>query len=213
MKIRLLAFDFDGTIADTLGEVHRIYNEMAPDLGLDEVHEDDLMDLRQLSIKQLMAELKISKRKLPSLITRGSRLLRSRIQHVGLIEGMRETLLALQPRVEHFGILTSNTNENVEQFLKNHGLEQLFHVISSKSKLSGKAKHLKSILRTFSLKADEMIYIGDELRDIKACQRVGIPIAAVSWGFNAYEALAEAEPDYLCQKPEELLELVPSRGH
>jgi len=208
MKPRLIAFDFDGTIADTLGEVHRIFNEMAPEFGLKEVHEDDVKDLRRHSINQLLEELGASKLQLPALLSKGARLLKSRIEHIELIEGMRETIVALQPKVEHFGILTSNTSENVELFLKHHGLENLFQFISSKSKLSGKAKHLKSILRTFSLEAKEMLYVGDEIRDVKACQKVGIPIAAVSWGFNAKEALAELKPDYLFDRPAELVELI-----
>lgn len=208
MKPRLIAFDFDGTIADTLGEVHRIFNEMAPEFGLKEVHEDDVKDLRRHSINQLLEELGASKLQLPALLSKGARLLKSRIEHIELIEGMRETIVALQPKVEHFGILTSNTSENVELFLKHHGLEDLFQFISSKSKLSGKAKHLKSILRTFSLEAKEMLYVGDEIRDVKACQKVGIPIAAVSWGFNAKEALAELKPDYLFDRPAELVELI-----
>jgi len=204
MKTRLLAFDFDGTIADTLGEVHRIFNEMAPDFGLDEIHADEVPGLRSHSLKQLLKELGVSKRQLPTLMSRGARMLRSRILQVELIAGMREALTNLRPRVEHFGILTSNTNENVELFLRHHELDHLFEFISSKSKLSGKAKHLKSILTTFSLKADEMIYVGDELRDIKACRKAGIRVAAVSWGFNTHQALAEAGPDFLFDQPEQL---------
>ena len=121
---------------------------------------------------------------------------------------MREALIEIQPKVEHFGILTSNSSENVELFLKHHGLDDLFQFISSKSKLSGKAKHLKSILRTFSLEKEEILYVGDEIRDIKACQKVGIPIAAVTWGLNAKDALAANNPEYLFDDPQELRDLI-----
>ncbi len=208
MKPRLIAFDFDGTIANTLGEMHRIFNEMAPNFGLKKVHGDDVKDLRQLSTKELLKKLGVSTHKVPKLLGRGLSILRSRIEHIELIEGMRETLIELQPKVEHFGILTSNSSENVELFLKHHGLDHLFQFISSKSKLSGKAKHLKSILRTFSLEKKEMLYVGDEIRDIKACQKVGIPIAAVTWGFNAREAMSKEGPDYLFDDPRELQVLI-----
>ena len=87
-------------------------------------------------------------------------------------------------------------------------VDRVFHFISSKSKLSGKAKHLKSIMRTFSLEPEEILYVGDEIRDVKACKKVGIPIAAVTWGFNAKEALAETQPEYLFDTPQELLEFI-----
>jgi phosphoglycolate phosphatase-like HAD superfamily hydrolase len=34
MTYRTLVFDFDGTIADTLGETRRIFNQIAPDYGI-----------------------------------------------------------------------------------------------------------------------------------------------------------------------------------
>lgn len=208
MKPRLIAFDFDGTIADTLGELRGIFNEMAPDFGLEQVQEDSVPNLRQLSVNELLRELGISKRQAPALLARGLGILRSRIRTVAMIDGMKEALLDLHPKVDHIGILTSNSSENVQLFLEHHGIDHLFQFISSKSKLSGKAKHLKSILRTFSLKKEEMVYVGDELRDVKACQKVGIPIAAVSWGFNAHEALEAAKPEYLFEKPEQLQDLI-----
>ena len=208
IKPRLIAFDFDGTIADTLGEMQIILNEMAPDFGFRQIQADEVEELRQMSMKQLLKELGVSKLQVPKLLTRGLRPLRSRIEQVELIEGMREALIELQPKVEHFGILTSNSSENVELFLQHHGLDHLFQFISSKSKLSGKAKHLKSILRTFSIEKEEMLYVGDEIRDVAACQKVGIPIAAVTWGFNAKEALAASKPDYLFDDPQELRELI-----
>ena len=208
MKPRLIAFDFDGTIADTLGEMQVILNEMAPDFGFRQVDPEEIPRLRQLSLKELLKELGVSKLQVPKLLTRGLRMLKSRIDRVELIEGMKETLIDLQPKVEHFGILTSNSSENVELFLKYNGLDHLFQFISSKSKLSGKSKHLKSILRTFSLEPGEMLYVGDEIRDVSACQKVDIPIAAVSWGFNAKEALEKSKPDYLFDDPQQLRELI-----
>lgn len=205
---RLVAFDFDGTIANTLGEMHRIFNELAPEFGLHEIHEAEIANLRQLATKELIRKLGVPKRRIPALLGKGLSLLRSRIEQIELINGMGEALRAIRPRVDHMGILTSNNSENVELFLKHHGLEDQFQFISSKSKLSGKAKHLKSILRTFSLEKEEMLYVGDEIRDIKACQKVGIPIAAVSWGFNSLEALAAAKPTHLIERAGQLVELI-----
>ena len=204
---RLMVFDFDGTIADPLGEVRRLYNTMAPDYGLREVQPHEVNRLRQLSLQELIAELNIPKHRVPSLITRGTRQLRQEITRIPPIKGIRETLQQLSQRIGKLGILTSNTGENVELFLKAHHLDGYFGFVSSKSSLSGKSKHLKAILTTFSLKPHEMLYVGDELRDVKASQKAGIPVAAVTWGFNAREALHAAKPDFLLDAPEQLLQL------
>lgn len=208
MIYRTMVFDFDGTIADTLGETRRIFNQLAPDYGLRQVEEHELDQLRHLSLKQILVHLNIPKRRVPALISRGTGLMRGNITRLQLIEGMSEVLVELRRHVDSFGILTSNATANVDLFLRTHGLREQFDFISSTSKLTGKAKHLKAIRKTFSLRAEEMLYIGDELRDVKASQKAGIPVAAVTWGFNSRESLAAEAPDYLFHQPEDFLRLL-----
>src|SRR6478736_1520033 len=208
MIYKTLVFDFDGTIADTLGETRRIFNKIAPDYGIREVAEEELNQLRHLSLKELLDHLDIPKRRVPALIARGTGMMRGNITQLQLIAGMSEVLIELRRHVRSFGILTSNATANVDLFLRTHGLREQFDFISSTSKLTGKSKHLRAIRKTFSLRAEELLYIGDELRDVKASQKAGIPIAAVTWGFNSRESLAASEPDYLFDKPEDFLRLL-----
>lgn len=212
MLYRTLIFDFDGTIADTLEESRRIYNRMAPDYGIREIAQDEVAALRHLSVLELLDHLKIPKRRVPSLIARGTGLMRADITRLGLITGIAEVLPVLRENVRSFGILTSNSTANVDCFLRHHGMRDLFDFISSTSKLTGKAKHLRAIRKTFSLRAEDMLYIGDEIRDVKASQKAGIPIAAVSWGFNTRESLAREDPNHLFGEPRELLGLIAPHG-
>ena len=73
---------------------------------------------------------------------------------------------------------------------------------------SGARLRVSSIRKTFSLKAEEMLYIGDEIRDIKAAKKAGIAVAAVTWGFNSRESLAAEKPDYLLDRPEDFLQFL-----
>ena len=208
MKYRALIFDFDGTIADTLGETRRIFNELAPEYGIRQVEEHEVPGLRHLSLKQILSELKIPKRRVPSIIARGTGMMRANIERLQLIVGMKEALPELRNRTESFGILTSNTTANVDVFLRNHGIRDLFEFVSSTSKLTGKSRHLRAIRKTFSLDYREMLYVGDELRDVKAAQKAKIPHAAVTWGFNSRESLSDAKPTYLIDHPEQFLHLL-----
>lgn len=208
MNYRTLVFDFDGTIADTLGESRRIFNQIAPDYGIRQIEENELDHLRHLSLKQLLDHLDIPKRRVPAIISRGTGLMRGNITRLQMIAGMTEVIIELRKHVHSFGILTSNATANVDLFLRTHGLREQFDFISSTSKLTGKAKHLKAIRKTFSLRPEELLYIGDEIRDIKASQKAGIPVAAVTWGFNSRESLAAEAPDYLFEHPTDFLRLL-----
>ena len=208
MNYRACIFDFDGTIADTLGETRRIYNRIAPDYGLRTVEESELDALRHLSLQELLRHLEIPKRRVPVLIARGTGIMRAGIASLPLITGMDGVVRDLRGRCECLGILTSNATANVEAFLKAHDMADLFDFVSSTSKLTGKSKHLKAICKTFSLSPAEMLYIGDELRDIKASRKAGVPVAAVTWGFNSRQSLAAEKPDHLIDEPAAFAEII-----
>lgn len=207
MAYRTIIFDFDGTLADTLEESRRIFNELAPDYKLRQVEAEELPALRHFSLKELLNHLSIPKRRVPSLIARGTSMMRGNITQLSLIRGMAEIIPELRTRCDSFGILTSNAPANVDLFLRAHEMRSHFDFISSTSKLTGKAKHLRAIRKTFSLKSEEMLYVGDEIRDIKASKKAGIPVAAVTWGFNSPEALAAESPEHLISSPSEFLEV------
>jgi phosphoglycolate phosphatase len=210
MAYRTIIFDFDGTLADTLEESRRIYNLLAADYSLREVLAEELPQLRNFSLLELLDHLGIPKRRVPTLLSRGTAIIRSNISRLPHITGLGEILPEMRSRAKSFGVLTSNAEENVDLFLKAHGLREHFDFISSTSRLTGKSGHLRAIRKTFSLQAEEMLYVGDEIRDIKAAKKAGIAMAAVTWGFNSAESLAAESPEHLIHSPEELLKLVPS---
>lgn len=207
MHYRALIFDFDGTLADTLEETRCIYNSMAADYGLRAVESHELAGLRNFSLSELLTHLGISTFRVPSLLARGTAKLRERISQIPMIPGLQEILPILRRQTEIFGVLTSNATENVDLFLELHGLRQHFTFLSSTSKLTGKSAYLKDIRKQYALKSAEMLYIGDEIRDIKASHKAGVPCAAVTWGFNSRASLAAALPTHILDRPEQLLDL------
>jgi len=209
MAYRTIIFDFDGTLADTLEESRRIYNQLTADYSLREVSAEELPGLRHFSLLELLDHLNIPKRRVPSLLSRGTALMRGNITRLPLIPGIREIIPVLRSRATAFGILTSNATANVDLFLRAHGLREHFDFISSTSKLTGKSKHLRAIRKTFSLQEEEMVYVGDEIRDIRAARKAGIPVAAVTWGFNSPESLVAEAPTHVITIPDELLDLIP----
>ena len=210
MAYRTIIFDFDGTLADTLEESRRIYNLLAADYSLREVLAEELPQLRNFSLLELLDHLGIPKRRVPTLLSRGTSMMRSNISRLPLIPGIGEILPEMRSRAKSFGVLTSNAEENVDLFLKAHGLREYFDFISSTSRLTGKSGHLRAIRKTFSLHPEEMLYVGDEIRDIKAAKKAGIAMAAVTWGFNSAESLAAESPEHVINEPHELLKLVPA---
>lgn len=203
-----VVFDFDGTLADTLEAARRIFNRLAPDYGFRAVELEDLPALRHLKLRGLLRTLGVKQRHVPILLRRGKTLLREELPSLRPCPGVFEQLETVRASARWCGILTSNSVENVELFLERHGVRDHFDFISSCRKLKGKAKYLKAIARTYSVDPSAMLYVGDEVRDVKASKKAGVPVVAVSWGFNSVQALRESEPDWMVDDASALARLV-----
>lgn len=205
MIYKTIIFDFDGTIADTMEEGRRIFNEIAPDYGIRQIDREEMEGFRSYTINQFITEMRIPATKVPLFIARGTVAMRKSIARVPLIAGVEEVLPLLRQQVERFGILTSNTVDNVELFLEAHKIRDLFDFVQSTSKLTGKSRYLNATRKRYVLKSAEMLYVGDEVRDLRAAKKAGIPCAGVSWGFNTRERLVAEEPEHLLDHPAEFL--------
>ena len=71
-----------------------------------------------------------------------------------------------------------------------------------------KHKVLRKFLQKNFLTPEEVIYVGDETRDIEAAKKIKMKAIAVSWGFNSKEALAAQNPEFLIHKPNELIDVI-----
>ena len=204
---KLVIFDFDGTIADTFDAGVRILNKLAGEFGFRPLHLKDLEKARDMRTHQLVRFLGVPARKMSRIARRGSEELHSCIESIQPLRGMSEALRELRRLGYSLGIITSNTELNVNIFLRNHGLE-LFDFIRCSSKLLGKARMIRSVIRKQHVHTVDILFVGDETRDIEACQRVGIRIAAVTWGYNSRRSLVAMKPDFVFDDPQELVSLL-----
>ncbi|HEY9647982.1 MAG TPA: HAD-IA family hydrolase [Chroococcidiopsis sp.] len=208
--MKVIVFDFDGTIADTFDAVLRITNRLAIELGHKPTTAADVIRLRNLDSREIIKQSGIPLFRLPFLLRRLKAELRQEIHHLKPIPGMSEALQLLKQRGNALGIVTSNSQDNVSAFLETNGLGNLFDFVYSGTTLFGKARVIRHLLKKHSLDVRQMVYVGDETRDIEAAQNIQIRVIAVSWGFNSQEALLRQRPDFLIHKPEELLTVVQS---
>lgn len=205
---RIIIFDFDGTIGDTFEAGWEILNQLAGEFGFRVLSREDLPKARDMRTSQLLAFLEVPSTKIHRISSRGTEELKKRIHQIQPLPGTADIIRTLHSRGYTLGIITSNTAENVRIFLKNHGLEH-FDFIRSSSKLFGKAREIRAAMKELAAAPHEVLFVGDETRDIEACKKAGIRIAAVSWGYNSQSALTALDPDFLFHLPDELLSLLP----
>lgn len=202
---KAIVFDFDGTIADSLQASLVIGNRLAEEFGLEPVTPEKLERWQHLSSKQVLKELNIPFFQLPRLLRHFKRALSREIRHFPIVSGMRDVILELWDRHFILGIVTSNSEANVRQFLAAQGIEHLFDFVESCPRLMGKDRILHRIARNHNLDLQHTLYVGDETRDIDAAKNCQMKAVAVTWGFNSRSALQAHQPDHLVESPHDLL--------
>lgn len=208
MALKVLIFDFDGTIADSRITLVKIANELAEEFGYDPVTESDIVRLSNLSSKDVIVQSPIPAYKIPFLLRRVKRQLNEHIAYLKPFEGMEEALSNLKNKGCYLGIITSNLGANVSLFLRKNNLDNYFDFVYSANTLFGKNKVINKAINKHHLLKDEVVYIGDETRDIEAAKKSNIKVAAVTWGFNSATVLKEYNPDFILDKPQELLDII-----
>lgn len=210
MSIKVVVFDFDGTIADTHDTFVEIVNGLAGEFGYRPVNSEEIEILKNLSSREVIERSKVSPLWIPFLLYRVKRELNKRIDRLEPFADLYSCLASLKERGYTLGIITSNTRENVTIFLKKHQLFDFFDFIYSGTPLFGKHKIIDRLIRQNRFHVSEVIYVGDETRDINAAKKSNVKAIAVGWGFNSPKILAKFQPDYLIHHPRELLEILDS---
>ncbi len=201
-------FDFDGTIADSFATIVSICNQLAQEFGYHVASDIEINQLRNLNSRQIIKHSGVSILQLPMLIRRLKIDLNQVVHELLPIAGIPETLVTLKQQGYRLGILTSNGRDNVEAFLHSNGMVDLFDFIYSGATLFGKNRLIRQCLNQQHLSPAQVVYVGDETRDIEAARKIRVHTVAVAWGFNTAAVLAEHHPDFLLLHPHELLKVV-----
>lgn len=208
---RVVLFDFDGTIADSLPTSFETFNRVALHYGLDPITHEQAIALRRLDSRTIVKRL--------GGLLRSSRIMRAakadfarHIDQVPPFPGIPEAVRQLREKGCTLGILSSNEHDTILKFLGNHRLTDLFRIIETGSPLFGKAPRLRRIRRRLNSPPGSILYVGDETRDVQAAGKAKVAAAAVLWGANTREALAPFEPRHILAHPDEIVPLV-TNGH
>jgi phosphoglycolate phosphatase len=203
-----VAFDFDGTLADSGNVAIASYNEIAQQNGYGKLTADNLQEMRKLSILERCKALGVPPYKMPWVMIQVGRVYRKAIHSIEFNEGIPELLKELRDRGLKLVIVSSNEEENIRAFLKRHSVEAWVEDVICSSRIFGKAQLLRTLMKRTGLQRDQLVYVGDEHRDIEACKEAGVRVIAVRWGFDAENRLVEAEPDAIATHPAEVAECV-----
>ena len=206
MRYKLLVWDFDGTLADSLPISLEIFNRMAGEHGFKPILDPQIV--RTMTVLRFIRAHRIPLIQVPRLIRKFLVNQSQMMPTTPLYPELAAMLLSLNDQGARSGIVSYNKELNIRTCLKANQVEHHFEFVIGCGGLFGKRRALRKVVKSNGFKRHEVLYIGDEVRDVVAARKAGVDVAAVSWGFNSPDVLARHNPTYLVTCPEELLETI-----
>ncbi|MBB6461275.1 HAD hydrolase-like protein [Flammeovirga kamogawensis] len=199
-----LLFDFDGTIVDSIQVVKSIIEELAPLYNL-KINAFTLEDLKEKGAKDIIKLIDLKWWKLPLFVFHVKRKMVKNMHKIELFNQIKSEIIFLHNKGYRIEILSSNNRETIQHFLENNNMTPFVAHIYKSSALFKKHTLLNKIKGATT---NQLLYIGDEVRDIEACKKSNVPIVAVTWGYNSAKILNKSKPEYIIEKPNQLSKVI-----
>lgn len=197
-----IIFDLDGTLCDSFEVFKSAFSVVAKEFKL---RTDNLesLDLRSKPTQEILDDLGVSLIQLPFVVKRGREEMLRRKNELKLFPESHNLLVKLLDQNYRVGILTSNSLELVQHLFEPELLARIR--LAKPSPLFGKAKSLQSELKLNGLSQNELIYIGDETRDMLAAKKAGVQSGAVTYGYNTEKILEQCRPNLIFRSQAEIM--------
>ncbi|MDE6408388.1 MAG: HAD family hydrolase [Anaeroplasmataceae bacterium] len=194
MKYKLVIFDLDGTILNTLEDLKEACN-----FALKQFH------LQPINLEQTKSYIGNGIRNLLLLASQNSLfiddILVSFKAYYSLhyndftrkYEGIDEVLNYCKNNDILVGVLTNKVEDIARKLVEEHFPNQMEFIYGEVTGRSRKpdASFLLSVLEQYSLKKEEVLYVGDSEVDITTCNNALIDGVFVSYGFRSKEVLSK----------------------
>lgn len=214
-RLRLVVWDFDGTIADSR-EAIRLSASAALDALATRGDLDSALDTIGLPLGELFRTAVAGADE--ELVTALIAAYRDDFDRFGAarcatFDGVPEILSALRSSGLPCALATSRRPRSLDPLLVALGLEELFDPVVTDEHVTNPKPHpemLLTICSAHGVEPAEVLMVGDTTFDMEMGRSAGVRTCAVTWGVHARDALESASPDHLVDSPGELAALVGS---
>ena len=213
--IKLVIFDFDGTLADTKENIILTFQMTMKELGVEIKSRQECAATIGLTLEDAFKVL------YPGMAAEKYILLRDTYRRIfkenrkilvpGLFPEVMETLEELRRRGYLMSIASSRQSPSLQSFLEDMKIAHLFEYAVG----GDNVEHPKpapdavlQILRHYNLSAEEAFVVGDMPFDINMATNADVKCCGVTWGNADADQLKESGANYIIDKMSQLLEIL-----
>lgn len=213
MKPKLIIFDLDGTLLNTLEDLADSGNYILSKYGFDQHSLDDYRYFVGNGIYKLVERiLPENKREKTFVEEVKSQFMTYYDQHkadkTAPYQGIIELLEELQHRGIKMAIASNKAQEAMEPLVEFYFPTITFAaVFGQRTGIPTKPDPniVFDILNKTNISKSDTLYVGDTAVDMQTAKSAGVKSVGVLWGFRPKEELIQAQAELIIEKPEELL--------
>ena len=213
-KYKLAIFDLDGTLLETLEDLHdstnhALVSQGLPPRTLDEVRRFVGNGIHKLieravpegssseTVEQVFEEFKTWYAVHCNDKTRA-------------YDGIKEMLLALRKAGVRTAVVSNKADFGVQTLCKTYFSGLLDVAVGQREgiRLKPAPDSVNEVLRLLEIRREDAVYIGDSDVDIDTARNAGMDCISVTWGFRRREFLLEHGAVILADKPENIEEII-----
>lgn len=219
---KLIGFDLDGTLVNSLPDLALSLNSAFVEAGLPQAPEElvltwigngaDILFARGMEWTGRAHEF--SEEELAQIKRRFGHFYGENVCNISqLYPNVKKTLETLKAQGYILAVVTNKPTKHVLPVLKAFEIDHLFSEALGGQSLPAIKPHpapLYYLCGKFGLYPHEMLFVGDSKNDILAAKAAGCKSVGLTYGYNYNIPISESEPDYVCEDFAEILETVRS---
>ncbi len=202
---RLFLFDFDGVLVSSLDVYERTVRLCLEKIGQQVVKSrEDFLDLFNENFYEAIEKKGVD---LKAFMEASVDILAG--VNFDEIKPYKEIFPVLE-RMENESVLliiSSNASDAIRHALKKYSYNGAFKEILGSDFDLSKRKKIDYAMEKYGVGREETFYIGDTVGDILEAKQAGVRSVAVTWGWHDRERLIASNPDFLAEKPDDLLKI------
>ena len=195
---KIVAFDMDGTIADTIPMcITAFRNSISPYTGHELSREEILHTFGLNETGMVKAVVSQNWESAIEDFYCQYELLHNEV--TSTFPGILELIAFLKKKNITVALITGKGEKSCTITLEKLGLQKIFDETLYGSEISpNKKKNMEYLLKKYSISKEEFCYIGDTVQDIKDCQDIGVVCFSAAWQESVNADILEKEnPDYV----------------
>lgn len=221
-QFKLIGFDLDGTLVNSLPDLALSVNTALSEFDLPQAPENlvltwigngaDILISLALSWAEKQSGKTLTDSEIVKLKARFGDVYGENLCNVSrLFPNVKETLEQLKAQGLILAVVTNKPTRHVLPVLQAFGIDHLFSEMLGGQSLPAIKPHpgpLYYLCGKFGLYPKQILFVGDSRNDILAAHAAGCPVVGLTYGYNYNIPIAEAKPDWVFDNFADILKVI-----